>query len=160
VSKCVCLCPYVYVYAHMYNQRSAISIIPHEQSPCFFETASRWDPGLADQGSRACRVANKKVYLAYTSITKRSQNRNSRGHGGVLTALLPMTCSACFLFFFLLSGFFFYYVFSSVTFPMLSQKSPIPSPQLPYPPIPIFWPWRSPVLGHIQFVCPMGLSFQ
>ena len=43
---------------------------------------------------------------------------------------------------------------------MLSQKSPIPSPPLPYPPIPIFWPWLSPVLGHIQFACPMGLSFQ
>jgi hypothetical protein len=24
-------------------------------------------------------------------------------------------------------------------------------PPLPYPPIPIFWPWRSPVLGHIKF---------
>jgi hypothetical protein len=23
-----------------------------------------------------------------------------------------------------------------------------------------FWPWHSPVLGHIKFVCPMGLSFQ
>ena len=57
------------------------------------------------------------------------------------------------------SSSFFYYIFSSITFPMLSQKSPIPSPQLPYPPIPIFWPWRSPVLGHIKFVCPMGLSF-
>jgi hypothetical protein len=54
----------------------------------------------------------------------------------------------------------FYYVFSSITFPMLSQKSPIPSPPLPYPPIPTFWPWRSPVLGHIKFACPMGLSFQ
>jgi hypothetical protein len=57
---------------------------------------------------------------------------------------------------------YFYYIFSSITFPMLSQKSPIHSPPpLPYPPIPIFfWPWRSPVLGHIQFACPMGLSFQ
>ena len=54
----------------------------------------------------------------------------------------------------------FYYVFSSITFPMISQKSPIPSPTLPYPPIPKFWPWRSPVLGYIKFVCPMGLSFQ
>jgi quinol-cytochrome oxidoreductase complex cytochrome b subunit len=54
----------------------------------------------------------------------------------------------------------FYYVFSSITFPMLSQKSPIPSAPLPYPPIPIFWPWLSPVLGHIKFVCPTGLSFQ
>jgi hypothetical protein len=33
-------------------------------------------------------------------------------------------------------------------------------PPLPYPPIPIFWPWHSPVLGNIKFVCPMGLSFQ
>jgi hypothetical protein len=54
-----------------------------------------------------------------------------------------------------------YYVFSSITFPMLFQKPPhtIPPP-LPYPPIPIFWPRRYPVLGHIKFACPMGLSFQ
>jgi hypothetical protein len=56
--------------------------------------------------------------------------------------------------------FFFYYVFSSIIFPMLSQKSPIPSPPLPYPLIPTFWPWHSPVLGHVKFACPMGLSFQ
>jgi hypothetical protein len=43
---------------------------------------------------------------------------------------------------------------------MLSQKSPIPSSPLPYPPIPTFWPWHSPVLGHIKFACPVGLSFQ
>jgi hypothetical protein len=46
--------------------------------------------------------------------------------------------------------YFFYYVFSSITFPMLSQKSPIPSPPLPYPTIPTFWPWGSPVLGHLS----------
>jgi exonuclease III len=38
------------------------------------------------------------------------------------------------LFFFL--NIFYYYVLSSITFRMLSQKSP----PLPYPPIPIFWP--------------------
>jgi hypothetical protein len=43
---------------------------------------------------------------------------------------------------------------------MLSQKSPIPSHPLPYPPTPTSWPWRSPVLGHIKFASPMGLSFQ
>jgi hypothetical protein len=43
---------------------------------------------------------------------------------------------------------------------MLSQKSPIPSPPIPYPPTPPFWTWRSPVLGHIKFACSMGLSFQ
>jgi hypothetical protein len=48
----------------------------------------------------------------------------------------------------------------SFTFPMLSQKSPIPFPPLPYTPTPTFWPWHSPVLGNIQFACIMGLSFQ
>jgi hypothetical protein len=43
---------------------------------------------------------------------------------------------------------------------MLSQRSPIPTPPIPYPPTPPFWPWRSPVLGHIKFASPMGLSLQ
>jgi hypothetical protein len=44
---------------------------------------------------------------------------------------------------------------------MLSQKSPIPSPPPPpYPPTPTSWPWCSPVLGHIKFASPMGLSYQ
>jgi hypothetical protein len=64
-----------------------------------------------------------------------------------------------YLFFFFFH-IFYYYVFSSITFRMLSQKYPIPFPSLPYPPIPIFWPWHSPVLGHIKFASPMGLSFQ
>ena len=41
---------------------------------------------------------------------------------------------------------------------MLSQKSPTPLP-LPYPPTPTSWPWHSPVLRHIKFARPMGLSF-
>jgi hypothetical protein len=43
---------------------------------------------------------------------------------------------------------------------MLSKKSPICYPPLPYPPTPPFWPWHSPVLGHIKFASPVGLSFQ
>ena len=43
---------------------------------------------------------------------------------------------------------------------MLSQRSPIPTPLIPYPPTPPFWPWHSPVLGHIKFAWPMGLSLQ
>jgi hypothetical protein len=43
---------------------------------------------------------------------------------------------------------------------MLSQESPMPSHPLPYQPTPTFWPWCSPVLGHIKFANPMGLSFQ
>jgi hypothetical protein len=34
----------------------------------------------------------------------------------------------------------------------------LPHP-LPYPPTPTSWPWRSPVLRHIKFARPMGLSF-
>jgi hypothetical protein len=43
---------------------------------------------------------------------------------------------------------------------MLSQRSPIPTPPIPYPPTPTFWPWCSPVLGHIKFASPMVLSLQ
>jgi hypothetical protein len=39
-------------------------------------------------------------------------------------------------------------------------KSPHNHPLLPYLPTPPFLPWRSPVLGHIKFASPMGLSFQ
>jgi hypothetical protein len=40
-----------------------------------------------------------------------------------------------------------YYVFSSMTFPMLSQKSPITSPPLPYPPILMFLALAFPCTG-------------
>jgi hypothetical protein len=68
---------------------------------------------------------------------------------------------ACFptltsFFFVCLFVLFFYWVFISFTFPMLSQKSPH---TLPYPPTPTSWPCRSPVLRHIKFARPMGLSF-
>ena len=44
---------------------------------------------------------------------------------------------------------------------MLSPKFPILSPTLlPYPPTPASWSWHSPVLGHIKFAIPRGLSSQ
>jgi hypothetical protein len=48
------------------------------------------------------------------------------------------------------------------TFQMLSQKSPIPYPQpwSPTHPFPPAWPWHSPVLEHIKFARPRGLSSQ
>jgi hypothetical protein len=53
--------------------------------------------------------------------------------------------SSLFLFFFL---FFLLRIF----FNYISNAIPkVPPPQLPYPLIPIFWPWHSPVLGHITF---------
>jgi hypothetical protein len=33
-----------------------------------------------------------------------------------------------------------------------------PPALLPYPPTPTSWPWHSPVLGHIKFAIPRGLS--
>jgi hypothetical protein len=56
--------------------------------------------------------------------------------------------------------FFSYWVFISFTFTMLSQESHphIPQP-LCHPLTPTSWPWRSPVLRHIKFAWPVGLSF-
>jgi hypothetical protein len=62
-----------------------------------------------------------------------------------LTSSSPVCFPQTFLFFkfqfilLILFKKYFYYIFSSITFPTLSQKSPIPSPPLPYPPIPIFF---------------------
>jgi hypothetical protein len=60
-----------------------------------------------------------------------------------------------FFFFHFLLGIFLIYISNAI--PKAPHTQP---PQLPYPPTPPFWPWRSPVLGHIKFACPMGLSFQ
>jgi hypothetical protein len=57
-----------------------------------------------------------------------------------------------FLFYFLL-GIFFIYISSAI------PKVPHTLPPLPYLPTPTTWPWRSPILRHIKFARPMGLSF-
>jgi hypothetical protein len=54
---------------------------------------------------------------------------------------------------------FYYYVFSSITFRMLSQKSPIPSPPLPYPPIPIFLALAFPCTGAYKVCMSNGPLF-
>jgi hypothetical protein len=59
----------------------------------------------------------------------------------------------CLSFFLSFFKYFFITYFPQLHF-QCSPKSPPypPPPTLPYPPISIFWPWRSPVLRHIQFV--------
>jgi hypothetical protein len=52
-------------------------------------------------------------------------------------------------------GIFFIYISNAI--PKVPYILPAP---LPYPPTPTSWPWRSPVLRHIKFARPMGLSFQ
>jgi hypothetical protein len=62
------------------------------------------------------------------------------------------------LFFFI--KYFFITYFPQLHFQCYPKSLPYPPLPLLYPPIPPFWPWRFPVLGHIKFACPMGLSFQ
>jgi hypothetical protein len=48
--------------------------------------------------------------------------------------------------------------FPHLHFQCYPQSPPYPTPT-PYSPTPTFWPWCIPVLGHIKFASPMGLSF-
>jgi hypothetical protein len=63
------------------------------------------------------------------------------------------TYRTLFIYLFLL-GIFLVYIFNAI------PKVPHTHPPIAYPPTPPFWPWRSPVLGHIKFASPMGLSLQ
>jgi hypothetical protein len=47
---------------------------------------------------------------------------------------------------------FFIKYFPHLHFQCYPKSPPYPLTLLPYPPIPTFWPWRSPVLGHIKFL--------
>jgi hypothetical protein len=49
-----------------------------------------------------------------------------------------------------------YFVYISNAIPKVPHTAPHP---LSYPPTPTYWPWPSPVLRHIKFARPMGLSF-
>jgi hypothetical protein len=102
------------------------------------------------------KLAN--ILIQYNQLKIGNNNNNNNIFTYLdLDSISTLLFFVVFIFLFYFFNIFYYYVFSSITFRMLSQKSPIPSPPLPYPPIPIFWPWHSPVLGHIKFVCPMGL---
>jgi hypothetical protein len=63
-----------------------------------------------------------------------------------------------------LHSFFEAYFLLVIFFSYISNAIPKDPPTLPYPllhpPTLTSWPWCSPVLGHIKFACPMGLSFQ
>jgi hypothetical protein len=61
-----------------------------------------------------------------------------------------------FLIYLFLLGIFLVYISNAI--PKVPHTHP--PPPIPYPPTPPFWPWRFPVLGHIKFVSPKGLSFQ
>jgi hypothetical protein len=76
-----------------------------------------------------------------------------------------------FLFFsFLFFSFLFFSLFSSlflldIFFIYISNAIPkvpytLPPTLLPFPPTPTSLPWLSPVLGHIKFAIPRGISSQ
>jgi hypothetical protein len=52
--------------------------------------------------------------------------------------------------------------FLHLHFKCYPKSPPYPSPPalLPYPPTPTSWPWHFPILGHIKFARPSGLSAQ
>jgi hypothetical protein len=50
-----------------------------------------------------------------------------------------------------LYSFFFFFITYFLQLHFQCYPKSVPPPQLPYPPIPIFWPWHSLVLGHIKF---------
>jgi hypothetical protein len=57
--------------------------------------------------------------------------------------------------------FFFIRYFLNIHFKCYPESSLYPtSALLPYPPTPASWPWHSPVLEHIKFAIPRGLSSQ
>jgi hypothetical protein len=51
---------------------------------------------------------------------------------------------------------FFIYISNAI----LKVPYTLPPTLLPYPPTPTSWSWRSPVLEHIKFAIPRGLSSQ
>jgi hypothetical protein len=55
-----------------------------------------------------------------------------------------------YIFLFFLLGIYFIYI---------SNAIPKVPPHSPLPPTPTSWPWCSPVLRHIKFASPIGLSF-
>jgi hypothetical protein len=81
-----------------------------------------------------------------------------------LSVLLSDLSSSCYVvsfFFFFSFWFFFLLDFLNLHFKCYPKSSLYPPPALlPSPPTPTSWPWHSPVLGHIKFARPRGLSSQ
>jgi hypothetical protein len=91
--------------------------------------------------------------LTEESTTKTiDQDRNSPCH--IVIKHQSIEQRKIFFSFFFNLGIFLVYIFNAI------PKVPHTHPPIPYPPTPPFWPWRSPVLGHIKFASPMGLSLQ
>ena len=110
-----------------------------------------------DQGEARLKLGrvNIKSYSWDLCLSIRSRwctNRTSAGSLSLVSAtLLPIVPFFSFFIRYFLHLHFKCY-----------PKSPLypPPTLLPYPPTPTSWPWSSPVLGHIKFARPRGLSSQ
>ena len=84
-------------------------------------------------------------------------------HSALLNAmhvyLYTITCIYLLFFFLFLLDIFFIYISNVIPFPSFPSENPLSPP--PASQLTQFhsWPWRSPLLGHIKFACPIGLSF-
>jgi hypothetical protein len=118
--------------------------------------------------------ANTVLFLCHTSVVKCDLSDNDdtssifilfRFALDILRLLLMFSYENhnCPFDFFLLIPFLFLYFLLRIFLNYISNaipKVPHTLPPVPCLPIPTFWPWHSPVLGHIKFACPVGLSFQ
>jgi hypothetical protein len=72
---------------------------------------------------------------------------------------IPNVAYSCSVFLNLFFVTYFLYIHFKC-YPESSLYPPPPPALLLYPPIPTSWPWHSPVLRHIKFAMPRGLSSQ
>jgi hypothetical protein len=95
-----------------------------------------------------------KTNLLGMDLWSKTDKSQPRGHLKLSSNKTCFPLSWVKSLFFLKLGIFLIYIFNAI------PKVPHTHPPIPYPPTPPFWPWRSPVLGHIKFASPMGLSLQ
>jgi hypothetical protein len=108
---------------------------------------------------------NLRVVLICISLMIKDVEHIFRCFAAIRYSSVENFCLAlCPIFFFRVQVFFIYLFFiryfPHLHFQCYPKSPPYPTPPIPYPPTSPFWPWRSPVLGHINFASPMGLSFQ
>ena len=108
------------------------------------QKAEQWDsmwplPGLQVSQELTCRMVN-------------THHQTSQ--------LTPLHSATKLLFLFLFCFVFRYFLHLHFKCYLESPLYPPLSALLPYPPTQTSWPWHSPVLGHIKFARPGGLSFQ
>jgi hypothetical protein len=101
------------------------------------------------------------IFSSATSLKAMEPGHHSVKQWTKINTLLFFFFFCLFVFIYLFIYLFLLHIFLNYISNAIPKVPHTFSPPLPYSLIPIFfWPWRSPVLGHIQFVCPMGLSFQ